>query len=400
MKTLTKNNIHLHQDQILNHWLYAALLGNHPIAVWRRPDSHEVEIIVDSSGSIKRLIPELEQLPKGFIVHPFADQSDEKAYFLEASKYIKFSLRPDLSQNEEIELPEISIDPKTLNLAIKPLLNEAMENQGRSLQASTTMEDFEELVKKGMALIKEGVMSKFVPARTIIQGLPEDFDLAKTFLNLCQEYPKAFVNFFHIPKVGSWIGATPETLICTKGKYFQTMALAGTQPAIGPDPLANAGWRQKEIAEQALVSRYIVNNFKKIRLREYKEIGPKTVQAGSLLHLRSDFEVDMEATNFPQLGSVMLKLLHPTSAVCGSPRQEAMEFLAQYETFDRSFFAGYLGPVNIEDQTTIYVNLRTAQLQGDQVILYAGAGVTEDSVPEKEWEETSLKCNIIGKFFQ
>src|SRR5690606_11364254 len=89
-----------------------------------------------------------------------------------------------------------------------------------------------------------------------------------------------------------------------------------------------------------------------------------------------------------------------TSAVCGMPRKEAHEFLQQNEDFDRSFFAGFIGPVNIQEETSIYVNLRTASLKGKSAVLYAGAGVTEDSDPEKEWEETELKCQIIGKFIQ
>ncbi|OYX21747.1 MAG: isochorismate synthase, partial [Algoriphagus sp. 32-45-6] len=107
-----------------------------------------------------------------------------------------------------------------------------------------------------------------------------------------------------------------------------------------------------------------------------------------------------KATGFPQLGSVMLDLLHPTSAVCGMPRKEAHDFLQENEHFDRSFFAGFLGPVNIESATSIYVNLRTANFQENEVILFAGAGVTEDSDPEKEWEETEMKCEIIGKFIK
>lgn len=122
--------------------------------------------------------------------------------------------------------------------------------------------------------------------------------------------------------------------------------------------------------------------------------------AGNLLHLRTDFRVNMKATGFPQLGSVMLELLHPTSAVCGMPRKEAHDFLQENEGFDRSFYAGFLGPVNIQDETSIYVNLRTASIRGNKAILYAGAGVTEESDPEKEWEETELKCQIIGKFIQ
>lgn len=46
------------------------------------------------------------------------------------------------------------------------------------------------------------------------------------------------------------------------------------------------------------------------------------------------------------------------------------------------------------------MNLRTASLHDNEATLYAGAGVTEDSDPDKEWEETELKCQIIGKFIQ
>ena len=96
-----------------------------------------------------------------------------------------------------------------------------------------------------------------------------------------------------MPHVGTWIGASPETLIETKGDIFTTMSLAGTQKATGDNPLKSVAWTQKEIEEQALVSRYIVSCFKKIRLREYEEHGPKTVLAGNLLHLRSDFKINM-----------------------------------------------------------------------------------------------------------
>jgi isochorismate synthase len=178
------------------------------------------------------------------------------------------------------------------------------------------------------------------------------------------------------------------------------MSLAGTQPAQGDNPLKSAAWTQKEIEEQALVSRYIVDCFKTIRLREYEEHGPKTVLAGNLLHLRSDFRVNTQTTGFSNLGTVMLGLLHPTSAVCGMPRKEALSFLKTEEGWNRSFYAGFIGPVGIEQETSIYVNLRTASLHQTHALLYAGAGVTEDSVPEKEWEETELKCEIIGKFIQ
>nr|WP_245553486.1 chorismate-binding protein [Echinicola vietnamensis] len=400
MQTTTARPYLITQEEILDRWLYRALEGGFQIAIWRAPKSNSIQLILDQTKVIKRVNLELETLPQGFIAHPFADQEDQKALFLEASDYYKFDLANPATDSEEEWFQKTTLPPEQLKKQVNRFLRSAQPEKDCASSASTAKSSFIALVEEGIRAIQAGELSKVVPARIQKVHLREDFDLAKTFLELCTLYPDAFVNFFHIPKVGTWLGATPEILIKTEGPYFQTMALAGTQKAEGENPVKNAAWKQKEIEEQAMVSRYIVNNFKKIRLREYEENGPKTVQAGNLLHLRSDFRVNMDATNFPQLGSVMLKLLHPTSAVCGTPRETSMKFILDHESFDRCFFAGFIGPVNIENQTAIYVNLRTAQLINEEVLLYAGAGVTADSIPEREWEETSLKCDIIGKFIQ
>ena len=154
-------------------------------------------------------------------------------------------------------------------------------------------------------------------------------------------------------------------------------------------------WSQKEIEEQALVSRYIVNCFKKIRVREYIENGPKTIQAGNLLHLKTEFTCDKNAINFPELGSVMLSLLHPTSAVCGMPKEAAVAQINKLEKHDRAFYSGFLGPVNYNDTTALFVNLRTMKIDQQHITLYAGCGITADSDPEKEWLETEMKIKTV-----
>ena len=188
------------------------------------------------------------------------------------------------------------------------------------------------------------------------------------------------------PEIGTWLGASPEILVLkNKQNMFRTMALAGTQKLTAGLNPADAIWRQKEIEEQSLVVRYIISCFKKIRLREYVETGPRTVAAGNLLHLRSDFCVNLNEQDFPNLTSDMLHLLHPTSAVCGQPKEPALKFLNEHENYNRRYYSGYLGPVNINAETAIYVNLRCLELKNKEAILYAGAGVTVDSDPTKEW---------------
>ena len=388
-------------EEVLDVFLGEGLASGGSFALWRKPNSSQLAYIQDFSQSPRRVSLQLEDLPAGFIVHPFADQEDKKAFFIQGDRYEKLSLDNSLNQEDLPQWMQASRD----SLPTAELKKQIAAHLGKlPLQynpgASAEKGHFLQLVDKGIQAIEAGTLEKIVAARTKMIPLPTEFDLGKTLAKLLSSYPHSFVNFFHLPGIGTWMGASPEVLIETKGDYFYTMSLAGTQPAQGDNPLKSAAWTQKEIEEQALVSRYIVDCFKTIRLREYEEHGPKTVLAGNLLHLRSDFRVNTKTTGFSNLGTVMLGLLHPTSAVCGMPRKEALAFLNTEEGWDRNFYAGFLGPVGIEQETSIYVNLRTASLGKEHALLYAGAGVTEDSVPEKEWEETELKCQIIGKFIQ
>ena len=388
-------------EEVLDAFLVEGLASGGSFALWRKPNSNQLAFVQDFNQSPRRVSLQLEDLPAGFVVHPFADQADKKAFFIQADRYEKLSLDHPLNQEdlpEWMQASRNSLPAPELKKRITALLDQRpqLANPGNGQEKA----HFLHLVTKGIQAIEAGTLEKIVAARTKLIPLPVAFDLGKTLAKLLASYPHSFVNFFHLPGIGTWMGASPEILIETKGDYFHTMSLAGTQPAQGDNPLKSAAWTQKEIEEQALVSRYIVDCFKTIRLREYEEHGPKTILAGNLLHLRSDFRVNTQTTGFSNLGTVMLGLLHPTSAVCGMPRKEALSFLKKEEGWDRSFYAGFIGPVGIEQETSIYVNLRTASLHQTHALLYAGAGVTEDSVPEKEWEETELKCEIIGKFIQ
>jgi isochorismate synthase len=196
--------------------------------------------------------------------------------------------------------------------------------------------------------------------------------------------------------------ATPEILVEQNEEgIFRTISLAGTQSGVDLDGLpispSQARWSQKEIEEQAFVSRYIIDCFKKIRLREYTEIGPKTISTGNLLHLKTEYIVDTKAMDFPQLPGLMLGLLHPTSAVCGTPKQEAIDFISATEKHSRSMYSGYLGPVNLMNATYLFVNLRTVEIKENHAVYYAGCGITEDSDPEKEWQETQMKCQTLQR---
>lgn len=379
------------EKEIIDGILRRQLTAGNAIGLWRLPGSNKKNLIVCTEGLQFLDEPSIEDIGTGFLFSAF--DTNEKKIFLKSN--ISYTIENgDINQN----VSDHFLNEDTSFNEAGPL---PLYYTNSDIKFNTVQTDFISLVKSAIEQIEYGRFEKLVPSRSKQIELPAAFDIIDTFNKLCAKYPNAFVSLVSADEIGTWLGASPELLVSVDDKmHFKTASVAGTQ-ALPPDAnIKNVAWTQKEIEEQALVSRYIVNCFKKIRLREYLELGPKTWKAGNLVHLKTEFTVDMSATNFPQLGSVMLNLLHPTSAVCGMPREESIAFLKANESFDRRFYSGYLGPVNFENQTSIFVNLRCMQWCKETAILYAGAGVTSDSIPEKEWEETEMKMNTILQVIQ
>jgi isochorismate synthase len=368
------------------------------VAVWRFPNTDTWQVAVTLEPTVTPRKVELEQLPPGFVVSPFVNPVGDQTLFLPTDIYFDSS-RGVL---EEIpgpnELPRRDFIRQVLEVLRRPVSDGSRYHLGVSPPPAEDHQHahYLQMVRAGLAAIRAGKFEKVVLARTKSVPLPERFDPVILLRTLAETYPAAFASLISIPRYGTWMGVSPELLLeVSRERVFRTVSLAGTQPAdAGADP-AHVAWTQKEIEEQALVSRFIINQFKKIRLREFTEFGPRTVVAGNLMHLRTDFTVDLNAVPFPELGSVMLHLLHPTSAVCGLPKRPALAFIRKQEHFDRAFYSGYLGPVNLRNETRIYVNLRCMQLFREQAVLYAGSGITHDSDPAREWEETGWKCQTL-----
>ncbi len=373
------------EKQLVQESISKALYDGKSFSLWKTPGVNQKNLIIcHVVKEVEEFV--LEEGEGGFAFAPFLSSS--KKYLFPAELYYQFE-HDSLVKGPSLE-SSISIDLHQEFKYKKPPfhhLSIAGDNKGS---------EFIQLVDKSLEEISEGRIEKVVPSRFKEIDITDQFDLLKTFDALCEKHPEALVSLVSSPETGTWLGATPELLVSVDAQnMFKTIALAGTQTYSPEIDLKSVAWTQKEIEEQALVCRYIINCFKKIRLREYEEHGPRTMVAGNVMHLKTVYDVDMAATNFPQLGSVMLKLLHPTSAVCGMPFDRAFEFLKNNEGYDREFYSGYLGPIQINNGSQIFVNLRCMQVFEEFVRLYAGAGITIDSTPEKEFEETEIKMQNL-----
>jgi len=251
--------------------------------------------------------------------------------------------------------------------------------------------DFINLVKRAKKKIKETSLEKVVVSRMeklAQKTIPQDI-----FLNALYLYPSAMVYYFHHPKVGTWIGATPEILINHQEGILKTMALAATQNyRIGK----SIDWSNKEKKEQALVCNQVRSDLNMIFPKTFiKESNPISHRAGNLVHLCSYFKVNT-CSDFDKIK--LLNYLHPTPAVGGLPKVSALNFLKENEGYDRKYYTGYLGP-NSKKRTHIFVNIRCMEWFIDEVTLYVGAGITEESDPVKEWEETQIKTHTLRQTF-
>lgn len=421
------NSVRTTQPTALDFWETARQLG-FPSALWRLPNHHDKHLIVSLDKTLPRVSVDLEELPAGFALSPFDNldtgtDTPPRTLFMRADIHAVFSESGPVQLTVSTPVGEFAeaaeqFQTRLTDVQARPVTQPTKPSRPVPLPDPEAQARYVEGVAKAVEAMQRDELRKVVLSRTKRVSFTDAPNAIAVFDQLCATYPTAFVSAVYLAETNQiWISATPERLVSNSATgIFQTVSLAGTQPALEPDGIpkrpSEAMWSQKEIEEQALVSRYIIECFKRIRLREYLEEGPKTIIAGNLMHLSTCFTVDTQAVRYPQLGTVMLRLLHPTSAVCGMPRDAAFSLIRRNETHNREFYAGFLGPVNIDSSdartttydleqasaaTNLFVHIRCMKLEGNVATLYAGAGLTEDSVPEREWQETEMKCQTLLK---
>ena len=244
-----------------------------------------------------------------------------------------------------------------------------------------SQQEHEQTVQRALDAIEAGTFEKVVVSRSEFwetHRTPEEVFRAK-----CVAYPAAFVYLFAHASTGVWIGATSEVLLVQEGKHFETTALAGTKAD------AQRDWTDKERHEQALVADFIEQNVRGRNASDVRISEATSMAYGSLQHLQSNISFcSEEEVDF------WLDALHPTPAVGGTPRNKALDFIANHESGERRYYTGFLGTTE-GDRAAFYVNLRCMQCFANGFRLFAGGGIVEGSDPSKEWKETRDKIESI-----
>lgn len=227
---------------------------------------------------------------------------------------------------------------------------------------------------------------KTVLSRIIRGRIADNIDIADACEHYFETNPDAFCAIVSRHDTGTWIIATPELLLYADSTSVLTMSLAGTRPASTNEP-----WNPKNIEEQAIVTHFILDEWRHLGLDPVATI-PTTLRSNRVEHICTQISAQLrEGTTV----DTILEHTAPTPAVCGMPRDEARLLIDRYETHKRGLYAGYI-TVAHDDTIRAYVTLRCARITADgSFAVYAGGGITAHSDPENELRETRLKASAL-----
>lgn len=240
--------------------------------------------------------------------------------------------------------------------------------------------------------VRAGTLEKVVLARDLIVWSKRPFDAPRLVAVLARRFPGCFTFL-----CDGLVGATPELLVRRRGDEVTSIVFAGSNRrgatatedrALGAELMSSP----KERREHEIAVRSVRAVLEPLCSELTVEPQPSVVRLENVQHLATRVAGRLAEP----LGALQLAgRLHPTAAVCGAPRERALSFIRDVEEMDRGRYSGPVGWVNARGDGEFGIALRCAELDGGRARLFAGAGIVEGSIPERELEETRLKLRAM-----
>lgn len=348
-------------------------------ALYRLPWERHCQLVLQTAGEVERSARAADVIGRpGFVMAPFHP----------SDAHPTLSIRPDVTAigwEKIVQVAEgLTWRESAPSCSVPSLPPPDCQEAERAR--------YERVCARFIASLREGRFDKLVLSRASVTDAPEGFSPLDVFRRACAAYPRMMIYLCHTPWTGTWLGCTPEILLSGRGCGWHTVALAGTQPMQGESLPTH--WDGKNREEQAFVADYIRRVIRSQGGTLVEEQGPYTARAGQVAHLKTDFHFRL-----PHLSAYrpMLEALHPTPAVCGLPKDEALRFILEQEGYDRSYYSGFVGRTDTGGQTDLYVNLRCMETDGKRIRFYAGGGILPQSDVRSEWEETEEKMDTLRR---
>lgn len=346
---------------------------NIPFVSFRLPDEKDIITWVQISGQFN-YFESIEKIGKrkGFVYAPFHRRTNFPIAFFEPEVIFK---------NDEIDedFIRVLIEKQKLYPDYQVSVPTEIGKEAYITQANSFIGSFDR------------TFTKAVLSRVLYNSKPESFNPGDLFVKLYEQYPGAFCHLINIPGAGCWTGASPEPLVRVDDKHAYTVSLAGTQKKSGSGISVN--WSDKEIEEQNIVSNYIEKLFQQIGIGKYHKEQTKNQMAGGVVHRATRYSFDR--TLIENKLAEFIKEFHPTPAVCGMPKEKALDLIMSTEKHNREYYSGYCGVIDPNANTDLFVNLRCMKILPDKMALFVGGGLTAQSIAEKEWEETQWKARTL-----
>ena len=262
-----------------------------------------------------------------------------------------------------------------------------------SVEPSRTPESWCELVELATKTMADGPLAKVVLAREVIVSADADFAVADVIARLRHAYPGC-----HVFSIDGFVGASPELLVSRAGDVVRSHPMAGTAPR-GGDPTSDARLAAsllasaKDRAEHQITIDMVHDTLLPSCSYLDYEAEPSIVPVANVQHLAT--LVEGRLSDPPPSVLELVRALHPTPAVCGTPREVARAFIAEHEGFDRGRYAGTVGWVDARGNGAWAVSIRCASIEGSTAKVYAGNGIVADSDPTTELAETRSKLQAL-----
>jgi menaquinone-specific isochorismate synthase len=249
---------------------------------------------------------------------------------------------------------------------------------------------WESVVGQAVSRIEAGELEKVVLARDLIATADGEIDVRWPLRQLADHYEMCWT--FHVDGL---FGATPEMLVRRERGLVTSRVLAGTIRRTGDDEhdLALAGQlarSSKDLEEHEYAVRSVADSLAPYCSSMNVPEVPFVLHLPNVMHLATDVAGVVHDSD----GASVLELaaaLHPSAAVGGTPTKVAVEMIAEIEGMDRGRYAGPVGWMDASGDGEFGIALRSAEIDGAQVRLFAGCGIVADSDPEAELAEAQAK---------
>jgi isochorismate synthase len=264
----------------------------------------------------------------------------------------------------------------------------------RSLIPDPLPVDYESAVERALQAIEAGEIEKVVLARSLAVEADRAIDPRVVARRLSAAEPGSYVFLVSLPGGSTLAGASPELLLRREGMTVSSDPLAGTalrspdrvrDQEIARELLASG----KEQREHRLIAEAVADGLAPFCSELIVDSEPSLSPTATLWHLRTAVRGTLRPDSPDALA--IAASLHPTPAVCGTPRGTASAVISRLEDFDRRFYAGLVGWVDARGDGEWAITLRCAEITGTTARLHAGAGIVAGSDPAAEDLETEAK---------